>query len=455
MIIKNILAFNRSIKLFKTYNCKYLDIHINKKLFFNYKKLKVSNKKFLLYKHNLFNFLISMNSNSLSNKEKYIGSFPDNIISNPLNICTSEDLNTVKEFISFNLLNNNLKLAKGFKEDSKNINKAKQFLFVIITHSGAFHADEVLGVCLVKYLPFVKNYVIVRSRNNEVWKLADIILDVGSEFIKEEMKYDHHMSDFKETFNNDYSVKLSAAGLIYKFHGKDIIKNILNIWQKCEQYCDDKTINQIYNHIYKTFIHYVDCIDNGVNQYPNVEDRVFINNTSYNNRISRLNPSILNSNDQSIQFLEALKVANEEFLDVIKYLVYIYIPGYKYVLESYQKRFEFHKSGEVLYMDFGLSWKEHLNEIEKEYNNDGKQNSIKFVIFKTEKEGYRVSTVPITLGSFEFRKGIYSNWRGVDREQLKKISELDDIVFVHRSGFIGGALSIETAKKMVDVSLKE
>ena len=38
-------------------------------------------------------------------------------------------------------------------------------------------------------------------------------------------------------------------------------------------------------------------------------------------------------------------------------------------------------------------------------------------------------------------------------ELLKKISGLDDIVFVHASGFIGGAVSYESTLKMAIESL--
>ena len=46
-------------------------------------------------------------------------------------------------------------------------------------------------------------------------------------------------------------------------------------------------------------------------------------------------------------------------------------------------------------------------------------------------------------------------WRGLRADELKKITEFTDIEFVHHSGFIGGAWSLETAIKMAEESLKE
>lgn len=40
-------------------------------------------------------------------------------------------------------------------------------------------------------------------------------------------------------------------------------------------------------------------------------------------------------------------------------------------------------------------------------------------------------------------------------DKLKNISGIDDIIFVHASGFIGGAGSYDSVIKMADLSLKE
>jgi len=50
-------------------------------------------------------------------------------------------------------------------------------------------------------------------------------------------------------------------------------------------------------------------------------------------------------------------------------------------------------------------------------------------------------------------------WRGLRADELKKLSEgvfaVSDLEFVHHSGFIGGAWSLESAIKMAELSLKE
>jgi uncharacterized UPF0160 family protein len=58
--------------------------------------------------------------------------------------------------------------------------------------------------------------------------------------------------------------KLSSAGLIYKFFGKEIIKNICKSEYEIE--LSEKETEKIYEQIYKNLILEIDAIDNGVNQ---------------------------------------------------------------------------------------------------------------------------------------------------------------------------------------------
>lgn len=396
----------------------------------------------------------------------------------PIEIITTEDIVTFENFRkrhSLNLTNNN---------------KIK----LVITHSGCFHADEVLAVVLARYMNDFKDLVLVRSRFKDIWNYSDMIVDVGGVFDPENKRYDHHMSTFTQVFDPDYSdVKLSSAGLVYKYHGKEIIYNIIESWigsnlkndtntsntnntnnitntsntsnKNGENHGIDKellspkNIDFIHKLLYKDFIHYVDANDNGVNQYPKKDstgkliEKKYENHTSYANRISRTNPNSINKGDQSTQFAKAMEIAEEEFISSLSHLVFTYLPSYITVYNSIIKRKEVHESGKIILLDGeGCPWKEHLVNIEKEL---GIENEIKFVIGKTKNEGYRVQTVPDSPGSFDFRKGICKAWRGKDLEELIKVSLINDIIFVHNSGFIGGAKSYDSAIKMADLSLKE
>ncbi|KAI7096960.1 hypothetical protein KC352_g38699, partial [Hortaea werneckii] len=68
---------------------------------------------------------------------------------------------------------------------------------------------------------------------------------------------------------------------------------------------------------------------------------------------------------------------------------------------------------------------------------------------------WRIRAVSLEPGSFENRKGLPEQWRGVRDEELSKVSGVPGCVFVHASGFIGGNVTFEgaldMAKKAVDM----
>ena len=66
------------------------------------------------------------------------------------------------------------------------------------THNSVFHCDEVMATVLLKYAGLLKKPgAIVRTRNEELLKKLKIVYDVGGIINPKELRYDHHMRDFK------------------------------------------------------------------------------------------------------------------------------------------------------------------------------------------------------------------------------------------------------------------
>lgn len=97
-------------------------------------------------------------------------------------------------------------------------------LNIIGTHSGAFHCDEALAVAMLTSLPEMAPYGVVRSRNSEIHEAADILVDVGGIFDEEKKRFDHHQGSFHGTFSADHTVRLSSAGLVYKYYGRRVLE---------------------------------------------------------------------------------------------------------------------------------------------------------------------------------------------------------------------------------------
>ena len=103
----------------------------------------------------------------------------------------------------------------------------------------------------------------------------------------------------------------------------------------------------------------------------------------------------------------------------------------------------------------GLPWKDHLYTIEEE-NSDQAAPKVIYVLYpESHLEGskWRVQAVGLSRDSFESRKALKEQWRGVRDEDLSNLSSIDGCVFVHASGFIGGNKSKEGALQMARQSL--
>lgn len=109
------------------------------------------------------------------------------------------------------------------------------------------------------------------------WQL---LVDVGDVYNEATQRFDHHQRGFAETLDENHSIKLSSAGLIYKYKtpikisssylfrhfGREVIMNMAPI--------SPAQLEVIYYRLYKNFVEALDAIDNGVNQFDKTEPAV-------------------------------------------------------------------------------------------------------------------------------------------------------------------------------------
>lgn len=157
----------------------------------------------------------------------------------------------------------------------------------------------------------------------------DIVVDVGSVFDVSKNRLDHHQRSFnmiwEEEENQPVSessggksgevrIKLSSAGLVYKYFGREILKQIITeIWTETSKSFTEADYEKVYQKLYRNFVLEIDAKDNGVSVAP--EERYWVN-TALGTRVSRFNkawnaPAEV---DQNQQFKRAMKVVEEELL---------------------------------------------------------------------------------------------------------------------------------------------
>lgn len=320
---------------------------------------------------------------------------------------------------------------------------------VICTHSGSFHADESLAVFMLRLLPKYADSPIVRSRDPKAWEEADIVVDVSGKYDGVKF-FDHHQREFNTVFSDAHKTKLSSAGLVYKHFGANIILHVL------ELPIDHPNVSLLYTKIYDELIELLDANDNGISKYPaEVEDQKRFNDKAITLplMVSHLNPSWNESctdADFDRQFAKASELMGLVFLSTLNGYGKSWLPARSLVEEAFKQRSDVHPLGEILVLTQFCPWKEHLYSIERE---NGQPGIVKFVLFQDSLSKWRISTVSVSASSFEFRKGLPLDLRGLRDDELCKKAGIDDLLFVHAAGFIGGGETKDCVYKLAEQSL--
>eukprot|EP00091_Calanus_sinicus_P023723 TRINITY_DN8177_c0_g1_i1.p1 TRINITY_DN8177_c0_g1~~TRINITY_DN8177_c0_g1_i1.p1 ORF type:complete len:394 (-),score=111.95 TRINITY_DN8177_c0_g1_i1:137-1186(-) len=296
------------------------------------------------------------------------------------------------------------------------------------THNGSFHCDETLACSLLKLLPRYSEAEIVRTRDLAVLDTCTLVVDVGGVFDKEKNRFDHHQKTFSHTMNsldpkNKWVTKLSSAGLVYCYFGKEIIAHLLGA--KVE----DKLVEKVFDKVYENFVEEIDAIDNGISTHDG-EGRYGIS-TNLSSRVSHLGPNWNDANqDFDVGFYKAMELTRTEFMDRVNYYGKVWWAARDIVNKSIQDRFKVHKSGKVLeFEQGGVPWKEHLFELEKENDLSG-GDSVLYVIYTDQNGMWRIQCVPLRPKSFENRLSLPEAWRGVRDQDLEKASGIEGATFV-------------------------
>ncbi|XP_060649182.1 MYG1 protein C27H6.8 [Drosophila nasuta] len=361
-----------------------------------------------------------------------------------------------KEFLRVNQLR---KYRSNMSEVSEESTPAKRSTPPTIgTHNGTFHCDEVVACFMLKQLPEYENSEIFRSRDDKaLQEKCEIIVDVGSEFDHGKKWYDHHQLTFKDTFSTlrpefeeKFDIRLSSAGLVYCYYGERVIQSILQRERNLQ--LSPQNLKLAFLQIYRNFISELDAIDNGVPMFEGGEPRYKIS-THLSARVGKLNPSWQDSNrsaDQDQRFHQAMAVAGKELVENVLEVACSWIAARDHVRAALEQAKTVHPSGEILLLDKFCPWKAHLVDLEKEYQVEGVP---KLVVFN-DGSSWRVAGVPLTPSSFVGRKFLPTPWRGLRDDELSELAGIKDLVFVHHTGFIGGAKTQEAALAMATKSIE-
>ena len=285
-----------------------------------------------------------------------------------------------------------------------------------ITHSGTFHADEVMAtVFLINKYGNLKLYRTSNVKNDNAFAY-----DVGFGL------FDHHQSTFDRKREND--IKYASCGLVWDAFSYDIAEKL-----KIE---DKESFKEW---IDKNLVMDIDRDDNGqALGYNNV-----IKQQTLPNLIALFNPNWDDNKNENECFLKALSFANSIFNNMV--ISYISKENARKIVE---KKIE-ESSGSILFLDNYMPWKDIVL-----MSKNPKAKNILYAIFPSKRGGYNIVATPKECGSFDVKKPFPSTWAGLEKEELRKISGIKTINFCHKNLFICSCDDYDDAIKIAKISIE-
>lgn len=292
---------------------------------------------------------------------------------------------------------------------------------VAATHSGSFHADDILAAAAMRLAN--PSVTILRSRDMEQLNAADILFDVGRVFNPATCRFDHHQLEYAEAREN--GIPYSSFGLVWNELGPTL--------------CGSTAAA---NRVDVSLVQGVDAIDCGVTLS---KEPMPVKVMSISAVLGSFNPGWLD-----VASPEALNEAFEQAVNVAISILKNAIreaSGFEKAKAAVEQG-SILEGGRLLLLKQGVPWKETVVD-------SSKYDQLLYVIYPDAQAKWHVSCVPDKAGSFSNRKSLPATWAGLDGEELDKVTGIKGCVFCHRARFVGGHTTQEGAIEMVRLALIE
>jgi uncharacterized UPF0160 family protein len=265
---------------------------------------------------------------------------------------------------------------------------------LVATHSGPFHADDVLAWALVgRYVDATAT--LVRTREKDVLAGADIVFDVGGVFDPDTRRFDHHQAD--------YQGPLSSAGMV------------LN-WLESAQRIDSGLAAAMREQL----VDYVDDVDNGRVApdrgrpcYASMVAALCMTATDH----TAFDDAFLRAADIASAFLEGIEAGFEQ-----KRAAEAVVTRAMEAAQSEGRR--------VIYLDDYYRWKDIY------FAHNGVKHPTDYVLFPATDGSWRIVAIPPVLGSMAQKRPLPQSWAGLSDGALEQVTGVKGAVFCHKNRFI-------------------
>jgi uncharacterized UPF0160 family protein len=264
----------------------------------------------------------------------------------------------------------------------------------VATHSGPFHADDVMAVALVRRF-VAPDAQLVRTRDLDRIAACDIAVDVGGVYDPASGRFDHHQVT--------YTGKLSSAGMV--------VRHLVDSGRISASLAD---------YLQSVATDYIDDVDNG-----RVAPKAGI--PCFPRIVEALNALASTEEEFDGAFERALGIATA-LIDGL-YAEHTRIEAAGARVREAMARAEA-KGSNVLELDSYVNWKPAY------FANGGETHPTEFALFPGTDGSWRVVAIPPKDGCFEQKRSLPAPWAGLTDAALEAVTGVPGSMFCHKNRFI-------------------
>ncbi|MCR4311032.1 MAG: MYG1 family protein [Candidatus Taylorbacteria bacterium] len=291
---------------------------------------------------------------------------------------------------------------------------------VIATHDGVFHADDAFAVATL-FIMLDASLVpttVVRTRDQELIRKADFVVDVGGVYNAEESRFDHHQEGGAGERGNH--VPYAAFGLVWKAFGARITKS-----------------EAVADSVDRILVSPVDADDSGV--------------AIYTKTVSDTAPYTVSDlvHDMRPTWQEDVSMMDARFLDAVgtaRTILERTIAHARGQVEAQEKvvaLYEATTDKRVIVLDTFFPHEEVLSTLPEPL----------FSIYPRHDGKWSVKAIREKGALFTNLKSLPKDWAGKRDAELARITEVPDAVFCHNARFVVVAQSKEGALALAEKAL--
>jgi uncharacterized UPF0160 family protein len=288
----------------------------------------------------------------------------------------------------------------------------------IVTHSSKFHTDDIFAVATLSLVLGEENIEVVRSRDPEVIKTGDYVVDVGGEYNLDTKRFDHHQKGGAGQREN--GIPYASFGLVWKHFGTQVSGS-----------------EEVMKRIDQQLVQPVDAGDNGVKTFNKIIEDV--NPYTIGAFFDTYNPSWKNEDNVRInEFMTAVGIARGLLLRIIS------------------KEKDFFEADRMVKDIYASCEDKRLIVMDKYYPSNETLCNFPEPLFTVYPQGdgkWVIKAIKDDDESFDYRKYLPKDWSGKTGAELEDVTGVTGANSCHNALFIATAKSREAILKMAEIAI--